>query len=96
MEQAAAFVEKLYSDDNFLISAIKASGMNDVPKGHKSTEEETNQMMVKAAKALGYDISTEEYSTALKAQTQKAGAWKAIKFVIRLTRLAKKVEKGKA
>ena len=95
MSVAESFVEKLYNDDNFLVSVIKASGINDVPKGHKTTETETNDMMAKAARELGYEISTEEYAAALKAQTQKVGAWKAIKFLIRLTRLAKKAEKGK-
>ncbi len=52
-------------------------------------------MMAKAARELGYEISTEEYAAALKAQTQKVSAWKAIKFLIRLTKLAKKAEKGK-
>ncbi len=95
MSIAESFVERLYNDDNFLISVIKASGINDVPKGHKSTQMETDEMMAKAARELGYEISTEEYAAALKAQTQKVGAWKAIKFLIRLTRLAKKAEKGK-
>ena len=44
-------------------------------------------MMAKAARELGYEISTEEYAAALKAQTQKVGARKAIKFLIRLTLL---------
>ncbi len=95
MSVAESFIEKLYNDDDFLISVIKASGINDVPKGHKSTQMETDEMMAKAARELGYEISTEEYAAALKAQTQKVGAWKAIKFLIRLTRQAKKAEKGK-
>ncbi len=37
MSIAESFVERLYNDDNFLISVIKTSGINDVPKGHKST-----------------------------------------------------------
>ena len=95
MSIAESFVERLYNDDNFLVSVIKASGISDVPKGHKTTQAETDEMMAKAARELGYEISTEEYSVALKTQTQKVGAWKAIKFLFRLTRLAKKAEKGK-
>ncbi len=80
-------------DDISLIPVIKASGINDVPKGHKTTE--TDEIMAKAARELDYENGTEEYAAALKAQTQIVGAWKAIKFLIRLTRLAKKTEKRK-
>lgn len=42
MNIAESFVEKRCNDDDFLISVIKASGINDVPKGHKTTQTESD------------------------------------------------------
>lgn len=98
IEKAQAFVEKFYSDDEFMAEIIKESKMYRLAEkeADKISDEEQYKRIADAATKAGYDVTPEEFHNAQKEYADKLGAWKAMKTAFHMVKIAKKVSKEAA
>ncbi|MBQ7040856.1 hypothetical protein IJN73_02195 [Candidatus Saccharibacteria bacterium] len=94
IEKAGEFVEKFFTDDGFMVQAIKESGLDKYKKetGSDPSEKEQFEMMTRAAKLLGYDMTPEEYATASRAYFNQIGGWQSLRKVFHIATAFKKAE----
>ena len=82
MAKAGEFVEKFFNDDAFMLQAVKESGLEKYKnQGGEPSEKEQFEMMTRAAKILGYDMTPEEYAMASKAYFNQIGGWQSLRKV---------------
>ena len=95
VEKAKEFVEKFYSDDEFMAKIIKESRMFRLAGegADKISDQEQHEKIAEAARNNGYDITSEEYASANKEYVDKLGGWKGIKMAFHIVKIAKKVRK---
>lgn len=88
MAKEKEFLIKLFEDDDFIKEFYKNGGIN-----RKATQNEKDEMMVKAAKKMGYSISIEGIKKASAEYFKSKGIWGAIKTFIHFNKIVKKTEK---
>jgi hypothetical protein len=90
MSKASAkeFVEKFYTDDEFIREFTLKGGLNS-----KGTDEEKQAAIMKVSKEIGYSFNNEEYTDALKSYFEGKGVIFAIKTFRHFNKVAKKAEK---
>lgn len=95
MEKAKEFVEKFFSDDDFMAKIIFESGMYtwSGEKGNHISDDEQNKAIAEAAKKNGYDITPEDYKVAMKEYFEGIGTMNTVKKVFHLAKIARKVAK---
>lgn len=86
-ENAKRFVEKIFTDDEFLKEIVRHGGFRS-----NADNEEKNALVAKAAKEMGYDFSVEEYQGAMK-DYFGGSFWKLLKSLMHLNKVVKKAEK---
>lgn len=89
-ESAKKFVEKFYTDDEFLKKFCKNGGVN-----KKANDQEKTKILLKTSKDMGYDFTEEEYKNANAEYFKDKGIWNFIKSLVRIKRLVKEAEKEK-
>lgn len=97
-EQAREFLDKLYSDDDFAVEAIKKSDVDELLNGQGSgdaIEARQNALYTKMGSDMGFDFTEEEFQDATTDYVQDLGAMKALASGLRVNKLAKKIQKGK-
>jgi len=87
-ENAKEFVEKMFTDDVFVKELYKKGGIN-----RNASNDEKNEILIKAAKEMGYDFNLEEFKDANGIYFKKLGIWKTIKTFWHFNKVVKSAEK---
>lgn len=90
MDKAKEFVEKMFTDDAFLAEVAHHGGFKE-----NASDEEKNELIMKASKEIGYDFTTEEYTKAMEEYFEGQGPLGAIKAFAHMNKIIKKANKGK-
>ena len=85
-ESANSFVEKMFTDDEFLKEVVRHGGIK------SGFRDEKNELILKAAKEMGFDFSPEEYQKAMK-NNLGSGLLNIIKKLRRFNKVIRKAEK---
>lgn len=90
MSSASEFVKKYNEDDDFLKEVCRHGGFNP-----KAPDNEKQQNIVKAAEALGYHFTEEEYAAANREYFGGGDPFKIAKSMMRIGKIQKAVAKEK-
>ena len=85
-ESAKTFVNKMYTDDEFLKEIVRHGGMK------RGEADQNNELILKAAGEMGFDFTAEEYQGATK-EYFGGSFLKAIKTLRRVNKAVKQAEK---
>ena len=88
MSKEKEFLEKLFEDDEFTKKFYKNGGIN-----RKLNKTEKDELLVKAAKKMGYSVSIEGIKKASAEYFKSKGIWGAIKTFIHFNKIIKQAEK---
>lgn len=95
IENANEFVEKFFTDDDFMLEVLKASGYTAEKLRNETGGIEENAKIVLGANKLGYGITLEEFENATKDYFEKLGGWKALNRLFQIGQAIKKAPKDK-
>ena len=87
-ESAKEFAEKMFTDDEFVKEFYKKGGIN-----RKASNDEKNEILMKAAKEMEYDFTLEEYKDANATYFKGLGLWNTIKKFWHFNKVVKKEER---
>ena len=85
-ESAKTFVNKMYTDDEFLKEIVRHGGMK------CGEADQNNELILKAAGEMGFDFTAEEYQGATK-EYFGGGFLKTIKTISHVNKVVKQAEK---
>ena len=97
-ENAREFVEKYYSDEDFMIKSIKLIDVEQLLNGKGSADEieaRQNKLQTEMCNKAGYECTVEEYKAAIGDWVKANGAMASLKQAVKSQKIAKKIKKGK-
>ena len=93
-ERANEYVEKMYTDEEFLREICRHGGFN-----KKADDEEKSRLALQAAKEMGYEMTVEEYNKATENFFTGKGILETIKIFRNMNKVikseTKKIAKGR-
>lgn len=85
MEHAESFVEKFFTNDEFIKEVVRRRGFS---KYEHSSDEIENEKLVHIANEMGFKFDVEEYKTASMNYMNSLGGWEAAKAICHMLKVA--------